>query len=562
MPEYTLRDPATGRTLTVRGDSPPTEQELEQLFRETGAGDRPPDFKSGTVGQTSNLDALERFMSGAWKNLNPVTAATGLYGAVRHPIDTGKAIGNAQYAELEKALNDLRSGHYSEMVGHGIAGALPIIGPAAAAAGERIGSGDVAGGLGESAGLLAPFGAGPAMRGARAVAGGAAKGARALPGGARVLNAAADMADTASVDRIVDVMAPKVGANKTRFGNKAAKIAPQIAREADLTALSREGLARKVEAKLADATSVMDDAADARLASQQVKTAPLLKQLDEEIAQLTATPADASQFPRSAKTPPQPTRGQQLDGITGELSAAQVADTKPYGTAVEPSPNAAKIATLRQIRSEIATLGPVAPYESVRRVRQAWDQVSKPKYLPSTAADALKSQGEAFAAERGTAAMRQALADTDPASAAAYKDYSLYKAAHDVLTATEEAERVRPKVGRRLLGRGGGAIAGAEAGGWSGAVVGSILGSVLERAVELAPTTKILIARKLASVADLLRANQPAQAQAALRQAGKLVTMQRVVKRTAVPTGRIVDRARLPMAADDQSQQPGAIGQR
>ncbi len=32
MPDYTIRDPQSGKTMTVRGDSPPTEQELEQLF--------------------------------------------------------------------------------------------------------------------------------------------------------------------------------------------------------------------------------------------------------------------------------------------------------------------------------------------------------------------------------------------------------------------------------------------------------------------------------------------------------------------------------------------------
>src|SRR4030095_14969070 len=32
MPDYTIRDPSTGDIIKVRGDSPPTEQELEQIF--------------------------------------------------------------------------------------------------------------------------------------------------------------------------------------------------------------------------------------------------------------------------------------------------------------------------------------------------------------------------------------------------------------------------------------------------------------------------------------------------------------------------------------------------
>lgn len=36
MPDFTIRDPQSGRTMTVRGDSAPSEQELEQLFASGG----------------------------------------------------------------------------------------------------------------------------------------------------------------------------------------------------------------------------------------------------------------------------------------------------------------------------------------------------------------------------------------------------------------------------------------------------------------------------------------------------------------------------------------------
>lgn len=38
MPRYTVTDPGSGRTLTLEGDSPPTEQELEQIFSTVGTG--------------------------------------------------------------------------------------------------------------------------------------------------------------------------------------------------------------------------------------------------------------------------------------------------------------------------------------------------------------------------------------------------------------------------------------------------------------------------------------------------------------------------------------------
>ena len=37
MPTYQVTDPASGRTLRLTGDSPPTDAELEQIFAEYGA---------------------------------------------------------------------------------------------------------------------------------------------------------------------------------------------------------------------------------------------------------------------------------------------------------------------------------------------------------------------------------------------------------------------------------------------------------------------------------------------------------------------------------------------
>ena len=42
MPTYTVTDPASGRTLTLTGDSPPTEQELEDIFAQAGGGTAKP----------------------------------------------------------------------------------------------------------------------------------------------------------------------------------------------------------------------------------------------------------------------------------------------------------------------------------------------------------------------------------------------------------------------------------------------------------------------------------------------------------------------------------------
>ncbi len=59
------------------------------------------------------------------------------------------------HAEVaHKALEALRQGRYSEASGYGAAAALPVLGPAAAKAGEDIGKGNVRYGLGEGTGLV------------------------------------------------------------------------------------------------------------------------------------------------------------------------------------------------------------------------------------------------------------------------------------------------------------------------------------------------------------------------------------------------------------------------
>ena len=83
----------------------------------------------------------------------------GLAYAARHPIDSAKLLGrgiqNASQGEFEKMF---AAPTLTEKIGHGMAGAIPMLGPAAGMAGEEIGAGNTAKGLGMAAGLLAPFG--------------------------------------------------------------------------------------------------------------------------------------------------------------------------------------------------------------------------------------------------------------------------------------------------------------------------------------------------------------------------------------------------------------------
>lgn len=101
--------------------------------------------------------ALKRAMSGLWSTVNPVNMATGLYRAVRHPVDTASGIIQAHGDQIGKARESFQQGRYSEALGHGVASVVPFVGPVAANIGEQIAeTGDVATGVGAGAGLIAP----------------------------------------------------------------------------------------------------------------------------------------------------------------------------------------------------------------------------------------------------------------------------------------------------------------------------------------------------------------------------------------------------------------------
>lgn len=58
-------------------------------------------------------------------------------------------------AEADKAKDLWNQGRYSEAIGHGLAAATPLVGPAAAQLGEQAGSGDIGGAVAKGAGMVA-----------------------------------------------------------------------------------------------------------------------------------------------------------------------------------------------------------------------------------------------------------------------------------------------------------------------------------------------------------------------------------------------------------------------
>lgn len=438
--------------------------------------------------------AASRFAGNAAEMLNPVAAVKGLYNAARHPLDTGSAILQQQGAQFGKAAEDYRQGRYSDMIGHGLAGGVPLIGPMAAEAGEQIAGGDMAGGLGKAAGLLLPVAgfeaAKGAVRGARAVA---SPGTRA---------AAASFLEEGAAGRVTDVMSPKVGANKTRFGNDAERVAPQIAKDlaAGKAPWSREGLHDMVSQKLAASTQALDAAADQRLSARTFETKPLIDALLEKRQALTADAVDASKTPRTSVE-----RTSPIVDERGEPIKVTEQRREPLGRDVVPGPNAARVAVIDRAISELQQLGPVANYEPIRRIRMAYDGPAKAVYHPSMTADYLKAQGGKLGAADVTGALREGLAQWDPATAEANAAYSLYRTADDVLEATREIERTRPRVGRLIANRIFGTVAGGQAGGPVGAAAGYIAAPILDAGTAMGATTRLKFAAMQQRLATAIR---------------------------------------------------------
>jgi hypothetical protein len=257
--------------------------------------------------------AMGRFMSNLGETINPVTIAEGLYNTVRHPIETGKAIIGQQADQFGKAKQAESEGRYSEMVGHSLAAAIPILGPAAAAAGEQIGSGDVAGGLGKATGLVGTT-----------VAGGAV--ARRGQKNPAILQKEAEQI---VADRVLAPANPK-------YKRAAQEVAPEVLKRG-MTG-DRNALVQQARSLIDDAAMRIDEVIDSYPPDQGLPTKPVIDRLDAVIKDNTFT------------------------GVGGAEINPLLMDT-----AVK----------LREMRDFVHRRGPTMTFADMRRLRQQLDSVAK-----------------------------------------------------------------------------------------------------------------------------------------------------------------------------------------
>jgi hypothetical protein len=464
--------------------------------------------------------AIFRALKGAASQLNPIKMAKGIGNAVMHPSDTTAAASAALKAEQAKAGDMFRQGRYVEAAGHGLAGVIPFLGPAAAAIGEQGASGDVAGMVGAGAGMITAA----AAPGVLKTGGKAASGALRAAGAPEALEAA-------GVGRIADAMTPVTGPNKTRFANMAEKVAPKIAREPGLKVWSRQGLKEGVASKFEEAGTRLDEVADARNAHTGHEMQPVLDELAKRRAEQTARPLEAERIipTRETRTIESPVN-EQMKGqpysfdaegnIVPPTSTWPTPQTvgpkpgvtintvkgRPLGQDVVPGPNKPRVAMIDQAAEELKQLGPQANYDALSQIRKAYDSESKAIYSPSFTADYMAKKGGAMGAADVAGSIRRYQGGLSPETAAENANFHLWAQADDVMKALDEAEKTRPKVGRTIASSAAGSVVGHGAiGGFTGAAIGAVVGPLLDAAMSSGYTAQIALGRYLTELSDAIR---------------------------------------------------------
>jgi hypothetical protein len=336
------------------------------MAQAVGEAENTPPMGFGWVAPPS-FDAAKRFVGGAASVLNPLN----LVSAVVHPVQTVENIGTGVADQAAKAKEAFQQGRYVEAAGHAAA-MVPVIGPAAAHAGERIGQGDVAGGLGEGLGLLAPFGARYGLE-ARAAAN----------------PTAAAITERAAADQVAQQV---LGPGNPAYKGVAQRIAPEVLARG-LTG-SREALRQTAVDGMADAAQRIDAGVQA---------------------------AGGLQAPLPVQT------------VLGELRAriAQLQDSKGMPLSDQA---AARIAALQKRIVQVQNMGGrtgLATYEDLKALRDENYRIADE--AKAYQGRNLPIEDEGWAAQQSGNAIMNVFARRSPQTAAANADYAFFKSLNDVL---------------------------------------------------------------------------------------------------------------------------------
>lgn len=374
------------------------------------------------LGEAESLPAqpegsvVGRFASNLGETLNPLN----LVNAVAHPIDTITNLGASHLDQAKKAIQNFSQPGIANKVegaGRAVAALLPVLGPAAAAAGEQIAGGDMAGGLGKGAGLVAPVAASAAIRSSVAP----------KPRKADILTRQAEEQVSQRV------LAP----GNPAFRGRAAAAAPEVL--ARKLKGGRDELRQAAEEGMADAGARIDDAIQTAGGTQaSVSLLPVIGRLHQRIKDLQ----DSAGNPLSGQA------AIRIKALNERITQLRALGQKGSGRA--------SFEDLRKIRDESYRLADEA---------RGYERQGNP---------AMADEG--WAARETGSAIRQTFADRSPTAAMANADYAFWKNLNDILDPVQG----RPKNLAPTQGVTGGArMVGAATGQMVGGKVGAFVGSAL-----------------------------------------------------------------------------------
>lgn len=463
----------------------------------------------------------ERFTESFARNVLPSTRASDYIEGPRYALQNpGDAIGlivnalvdatKGQAAKTGEAASRVVSaptlggklGAASETLGHGLATMLPVIGPAAANAGEQIASGDVAGGLGATAGLLAPSAVAGAARGA-------------VP----VRNAAATRLHESAVAGVERAI------NPTRVDTKVQtkRIAPEV-------------LERRIGGNLPKNLQKLEALAETKSAAAGAK-------VDEALSPHKNVTADTM-------------------AIVDELEQAK----EPYmGRAQDGSPvvnDKQRVKAISNLQDTLMEYGDSISVESMVKLRRNWDQVVEAGKGFTTEKPKLK----AWAAREGRAALRKELSEAVPDLDKVNAEYSFWQTLEDVTHASNERKTGQKGNLVSSVAGGAGAVAAEVAMPGSGivkgglqAAIGAKLFSSVRRLLD-SPGYQLWTAVQKERLADALMAKDTAKIQG-LISAGMAAAGQSSRAAGRAQSGRPVPQAAEATAPED-SRPTSAQGRR
>lgn len=378
MPTDTYEIQGPGGVFEIQSDHEPTQQEILQAVRAYGdaaAAREQTRLQSQAAGPEGGK--ASRFIAGAAEMLNPIPLVKGVANTVLHPIDTATNLVSSQIDQGRQAYDMARQGRVSEAIGHGMAAALPVLGPIAANVGEEAAeTQDFMGAAGKASALIAPF---------------AAEGIYRLR---KVNPQRAAVLEREAASQVSErVLAP----GNVRFKGKAQAIAPEML--ARKMSGGREELRLAAEEGMADAAQRIDDAVNAAGGMQ----------------------GDVS-----------------ILGIERGLRDA-IADLKDSKGAYTSDRNAARGAALEKRLSQVRSMAGgqgrkqwIARYDDLKKLRDDSYALANDARAYERAGN-ISLSDEAWAARELGGVIRGEFAARSPETAAANADYAFFKTLNDVL---------------------------------------------------------------------------------------------------------------------------------